>query len=225
MHTKDVTMNLKKRVATLATLLVLSMGMTAGIAAAQTSDSEEFTITVLCGVANSNPSTVSIEQSPNATSVNFEDLDPSDPEQRALRSTEQKALRLVMIIDSCLDGDWHVDATITDFTSGTAVISGTKFQLPNGEPLASTMALTTDDDTPVPNVTGPSAPVLFEISGGTDAEGRTIWNGSTAIAIATGPATGSMYMDFTGTLVDLDAATADGTYTATFTVTWQAGMP
>lgn len=214
-------MTFKKSMLTIMGALAMSASMGLGSVVAQEAQNPPITdtstigVTVLCGPTNTGPSTVSLTS--NGT-TNFESLDPSDSAQLALRSTGTMAMRVVMDIDPCFTGNWHVDATITDFTSGADVIPGTKFQLPIGNGMSSTTASTLVGDVTVPNVAAPSVDVVTFAAG-------TPNTSSNAIAIATGPATGEMYMDFTGQLANLDATTPDGTYSATFTVTFGTGAP
>jgi hypothetical protein len=211
-------MNSKKKIVALISALILSLGLSAGAIAqeSEATGSGTVSITVLCTTANAAPSTVSLVSSGNA---NFENLDPSDPAQLALRSTESKALRVVMDVDPCLTGAWHVDASITNFASGENTISGTKFRLPIGDNLSSTTAATVAGDVVVPGVVAPSTSFV------TFAGASSPFAGSHAIAISSGTNTGEMYMDFTGQLTDLDAETPDGTYSATLTVTFSPGAP
>jgi hypothetical protein len=213
-------MNMKRKLFGIVSALALSTGMATGIALAEDisiPDTVPVGITVNCGPTNTSAS-VSLQANGN---VNFDPLDPSDPVQLESRSMDTGAIRLVMNVSTCSNPNWTVQAAIRDFTSGSDVIPGTHFQLPIGAPMSSTTALTVSGDVVVPNVTAPATDVVsFALNAlaGTN-------NGSHNIATANGAASGQMYMDFTGELVNLDADTADGTYTALFTVSFTPGEP
>lgn len=211
-------MNMRKKLLGTVGAFALAMSMATGVVGAQesTTASAGISVTVVCGTANVGPSSVSMVAGGN---TNFVDFDPSG-EATSSRMSD-KALTVRMDIDECQTGAWHVDASITDFTSGDDTISGTQFQLPIDEDSASLNAYDAANN-PVSGVVAPSA---LTVTFGENGSSVSPHASNQAIASTSGGSTGTMFMDFTGELVDLAADTPPGTYTAEFTVTWTPGAP
>lgn len=219
-------MNLKRTFLTIVGAIVLTTGMSGGIAVAQDNPSSStggLTFTQQClgtgGTGNTNvpPSAVSLSANGD---VNFGTFDPANPGDGTL-STANKAIRLNISINNCLTGAWHVDASITNFeeAESDAFISGTQFQLPIGA-ATSSMTATRADSTAVTNVVAPGEGTTVAFAGAT-----APYAGSTWIARATGTAQGEMSLDYTGRLTGLGETTVDGVYTAQLTVSFTPSAP
>lgn len=210
-------MDIRKKVLSIVGVLALTMSMAAGIASAQETlpveltGSNQMTIVVNCGVTNAGTGSLTLSAAGGAQSVAFGTFDPSNP---ATVSTSPKALRVDVTFGNCPGTAWSVTAAVTDFTSGTDVISSSYFQLPIGEPNSSA-GWTTDGSTPATNVTGPSGAVTFNAAGAA----------TTNLATPSGAASGTMYMEFAAQMVGLPNTVADGNYSADFTVTFNASNP
>jgi hypothetical protein len=210
-------MDITKKIISVVGVFALILSITGGMVAAQdpvtTSDGIGISFTVSC-VASSTTA-VTVTNNSGIGPVAFPNFDPASDVQTV--STADNAIRVNVTL-GCPTDDWSLSSTITDFTTPADpgpvhTLAGSYFQL------VSTNQWTTDGTNAVPNVSEPASPVIYSGVGPAYS--------SPALAAATGTTltNSSMYMDFTGQLHNLPDDLEDGNYSATLTVTYNAGTP